>query len=132
MSSLITNVDAFRLLIDKYRSLTVEMIVFFMRNNRKSYASWDSTFRFVLNYYTGFGSFGCILCKQVNGVCEDCLHFICAEDTTLRYIQTPCTIHPTYNTMKNANRVHTLLKAVNARADYLETLVAKYKEEQDG
>lgn len=120
-----TNKEVCIALIGLYRSITVESLEIALDKSESGLHALS----YILRDLTGFGwSNTCTLCTAVKDyitfqiVCSKCIHFDCLESSRISH----CLIHPTYEEICQACQagdINRLVSALQARADYLETLI---------
>lgn len=121
----IRNLEAAERLVKKYRSITKEELV-------KIYASIceeeSNEMRDVLQEITGFGSLSkCSLCTAIvedNMQYTACPYCIYWDSNSFA---APCIYHETYEAIEKSKNLDELMKAIRNRADYLEELIEKVK-----
>lgn len=113
-----TCIDAALKLVDKYRSITLEEL----KESEKDDGGAPCD---ILGRITGFGDTRtCSICQSVNVECNNCIYsfkkpkqddwYYCIEDIT-------------YGNIYDSESYEELLEAINKRADYIEDLVNKIK-----
>lgn len=115
---MVKNLEAAKELVELYRSITIEQLE---EVYNKLYIG-DNTVYFedVLHEITGFGSTKtCHLCKPINGHCPDCIHG--GEENCTA--ECPCIYDETYENITDAESIEDLYDAIQARADYIESLI---------
>lgn len=121
----IRNSEAAERLVKKYRSITREELA-------KVYASIceeeSNEMRDVLQEITGFGSLSkCSLCTAIvedniqYSACPYCIYW------NFRDFAAPCVYHETYEAIEKSKNLDELMEAIRNRADYLEELIEKVK-----
>lgn len=121
----IRNLEAAERLVKKYRSITREELA-------KVYASIceeeSNEMQDVLQEITGFGSLSkCSLCTAIveNNIqyraCPYCIY------QNFRDFAAPCVYHETYEAIEKSKNLDELMEAIRNRADYLEELIEKVK-----
>lgn len=121
----IRNLEAAERLVKKYRSITREELA-------KVYASIceeeSNEMRDVLQEITGFGSLSkCSLCTAIvedniqYSACPYCIY------RNFRDFAAPCVYHETYKAIEKSKNFDELMEAIRNRADYLEELIEKVK-----
>ena len=123
----VKNLEEAKALVEKYRDIV---------NNHEDYDlpdSGDLDYDGVLYQMTGFGKMQtCTLCKAVYDDCSVCIHSTakipekiikCLDDKYLGG-------SGTYDAIFNADDTDSFLDALNNRANYLETLINKYNENE--
>lgn len=112
MSS-ITNLEAAKELVKKYRSITKKDL------DREYYG--DDPCYYALTSLTGFGKEStCPLCRDTK--CENCIHSIKLK------ISGACTYDSSYDKIEFANNIDELYQAIQERANYLEELIKEIEE----
>lgn len=109
----VQNLQQAKELVIKYRSITAEDI-------EKCGKIGGGK---ILQKLTGFGDYRmCTLCLSVDDICANCIHSISKEE----YYGCPCATI-TYDNIRESMHIHSLLAAIAARANYLESLINKYE-----
>ena len=114
---MVMNLKEAKELVREYRNITIEQLKTVYNNlcEDDSYGM-DS----VMHEITGFGSTNsCHLCRPIRGKCAECIHGAKPEYTA----SCPCTEHETYENIENAEDIEELYEAIQARADYIESLI---------
>lgn len=113
-----TCIDAALKLADKYRSITLEELEESEDNSRQ--------FPYhTLETITGFGDTKtCPICQSINGECSNCIYSFKMPKRDDWYY---CVDSITYGNIYEAESYEELLEAINKRADYIEDLVNKIK-----
>lgn len=118
----IRNLEAAERLVKKYRSITREELA-------KVYASIceeeSNEMRDVLQEITGFGSLSkCSLCTAI---VENNIQYSACLYCIYRNFRAPCVYHETYEAIEKSKNLDELMEAIRNRADYLEELIEKVK-----
>lgn len=115
----IKNLDAAKHLVQKYRSITKEDL-------DKFADECDEELFETLSRITGFGCFSsCCLCKECVNTdesdpnCERCLYS--RDGSGSSYLM--CVEQSTYAAIRDAENISSLYEAIQARADYIESLI---------
>lgn len=115
---MVKNLEAAKELVELYRSITIEQLKAVYNNLHED--GRDTGMDSVLYEITGFGSTkSCHLCKPISDNCMECIHGAKPECTDT----CPCIDHYTYKDIEEADNVNELYKAIQARADYIESLI---------
>lgn len=112
------DIKALKKLVEKYRSVTLEQIE----------KEWDDNGSLTMRKITGFGQTEmCTVCKAAeyeNSFCIKCFWSIIDNGNFI-----PCIEAKTYNDIADSLIPQDCLKAVKARADYIEKMLKKYIKE---
>lgn len=116
---MVKNLESAKELVELYRSITIEQL---KEVYNKLYTEDGAYFEGVIHEITGFGSVRtCHLCKPINGFCPDCIHGQGESYTMV----CPCINDETYENIENAESIQDLYDAIQARADYIESLIKR-------
>lgn len=118
-----TNIEAFKALIIRYRSITIEEIENAWKEERKSYGGvmeycFDASH--IMEVFTGFSRMDkCSLCLTGGGVtgCGQCVWSICNFGDAISCL------NPSYVNILHAKNSDMLLKAIKERADVMGELI---------
>lgn len=114
-----TCIDAALKLADKYRSITLDELKELEKDNH------DDLPYHVLKTITGFGyKKTCPICQSVNGECNNCIYSFKMPKRDDWYY---CIDDITYGNIYDSESYEELLEAINKRADYIEDLINKIK-----
>lgn len=113
-----TCIDAALKLVDKYRSITLEEL-------EESEDNSCQVPYHTLGIITGFNDKRtCSICQSVNGECNDCIYSFKMPKRDDWYY---CVDDITYGDIYDSESYEELLEAINKRADYIEDLVNRIK-----
>ena len=122
------NADAFKALIEKYESITLEELQEAGKRHDHEYIYRKEYIHRSLEDITGFGnSHKCTLCFAKANRCEDCVWTIDAC-SSLGYIGYAC-VNDTYDDISDAGSFEDLLIAIKARAKYMREFLKENYEE---
>lgn len=114
----IKNLDAAKLLVRRHRNITEEDL--------NKFDCDDECPSEALSLITGFGCFSsCCLCKECcseddyDPDCSQCLYS--RDGSGSSYLM--CVEQPTYTAIRDAESISSLYEAIQARADYIESLI---------
>ena len=115
------NVDAARKLVDTYNSITLDRL-----KSTDSYLRPLNTSMLILRHLTSYGSPRCVLCVEAkrigtNDGREMCFCCIYGKDGH----KNACGTQASYLDIHRAQGLDDLLKAIHARADYIQQLLAE-------
>jgi len=115
-------------LVERYREVTHSDIIMSIYDMNMLVFDKKIT-NYVLDDLTGFGnSRNCKLCIAVNVNCDSCIHNH-FNNSDYDYIDDNyCLFHHTYDDIRDAKTPKKLLKAYEARANYIETIINDYEE----
>lgn len=117
------NLEAAKELLERYRNVTLEELKQVFKDFQENYQECDiidgDT---VLNVLTGFGDPStCLLCKAVNGVCEDCVYSFRINEENI-----PC-LDTIYNRMCNSETAEEVYHYLQQRISYLSHVIEWYE-----
>ena len=122
------NINEAKALIEKYRSITPEII-------RKTIHSYEiNTFKanFIMEFIIGFSTYRkCILCQiphiaYTELPCTFCLYNTLGEKDVIKPF---CVAQPTYVRIELASNEEELLEAINQRILFIQSLIDRYEKE---
>lgn len=115
------NLEAAKELLEKYKSVTLEELkqVFkHLQEEENDVIDGDM----VLNTITGFGETStCLLCKAVNGICENCIYSFRLNEKPI-----PC-IDIIYGRICNSETAEELYQYLQQRISYLSHVIEWYE-----
>lgn len=114
-----TCIDAALKLVDKYRSITLEELKELGKDNHCDIPHC------ILKMITGFGDTRtCSICQSVNVECNNCIYSFKKPKQDDWYY---CLDDITFGNICDSKTYEELLEAINKRADYIEDLVNRIK-----
>lgn len=110
------NLEAAKELLERYKNVTLEELKQVFKDLQENYQEDDDIVDgdTVLNALTGFGDPStCLLCKAVNGFCEDCIYSFRINEESV-----PC-LDSIYNRMSGSETAEELYHYLQQRISYL-------------
>ena len=122
------NADAFKALIEKYESITLEELQEAGEGHDHEYIYRKKYMHRSLEDITGFGnSHKCTLCFARANQCEDCV-WTTDACSSLEYIGYAC-VNDTYDDISDAGSFEDLLITIKARVKYMREFLKENYEE---